>query len=510
MFVPIVIGEKVLGAVAVSNYPKNAFNANDLRLLQTLSANMAVAIQNARLFEAEQQRNAELAVINSIQQGLAAELNFQAIVDLVGDKLSQVFTNGDIGVRWYDPRSKLLHFLYEYEHGLRLSLLPKQMDGEKARLFEERRTPLVLNDRAAMEEAGLTILPGTDRSLSVVMVPIIGSDHVIGQIDVENYERENAYSESDIRLLTTIAGSLGAALQNAFLFDETQRLLKETEQRNAELAVINSIQQGLAAELNFQAIVDLVGDKLRAVFNLPDLFINWYEEKTKEVTFLYCYEHGQRLTLKPLALRPDSIIARAIQTRQPVLWNTLEEGDKLGPVLSGTDASKSGISIPMISADRVLGVIQLENYEREHAFGDAEIRLLTTITASLGAALENARLFNETQQRNSELAVINSIQQGLAAKLNFQDIVDLVGDRLREVFQTRDLSVSWYDEKTDLVHTLYIYEHGERLTIPARPPSPDGVIRTRRPVIWNTLAEGDKLAPVIPGTDASKSGIRSP
>ncbi len=62
-----------------------------------------------------------------------------------------------------------------------------------------------------------------------------------------------------------------AALENARLFDETQRLLKETEQRNAELAVINSIQQGLAAKLNFQAIVDLVGDKLREVFKTRDL-----------------------------------------------------------------------------------------------------------------------------------------------------------------------------------------------------------------------------------------------
>ena len=39
---------------------------------------------------------------------------------------------------------------------------------------------------------------------------------------------------------------MGAALENARLFDETQRLLQETEQRNAELAVINSIQQGIA------------------------------------------------------------------------------------------------------------------------------------------------------------------------------------------------------------------------------------------------------------------------
>src|SRR5207248_11228911 len=102
---------------------------------------------------------------------------------------------------------------------------------------------------------------------STIAVPIITSDRVLGMIGMENYQRENAYGESELRLLTTIAASLGTALENARLFDETQRLLKETEQRAAELAVINRIQEGMAAELDFQAIVDLVGDKLREVFD---------------------------------------------------------------------------------------------------------------------------------------------------------------------------------------------------------------------------------------------------
>ena len=67
---------------------------------------------------------------------------------------------------------------------------------------------------------------------------------------------------TDVRLLQTLANAMSVALENARLFDETQRLLKETEQRNAELAVINSIQQGIAGSLDFQGIVDLVGDKL--------------------------------------------------------------------------------------------------------------------------------------------------------------------------------------------------------------------------------------------------------
>jgi GAF domain-containing protein len=71
-------------------------------------------------------------------------------------------------------------------------------------------------------------------------VPIISSDRIIGVIHDENFEREFAYGESELRLLTTIAASLGTALENARLRWD-QRLLKETEQRNAELAILNSV-----------------------------------------------------------------------------------------------------------------------------------------------------------------------------------------------------------------------------------------------------------------------------
>jgi hypothetical protein len=89
---------------------------------------------------------------------------------------------------------------------------------------------------------------------------------------------------------------MGMALQSARLFDETQRLLKETEQRNTELAVIGSIQQGMAGLLDFQEIVDLVGDKLREVLHTGDIGISWGEPQTDLVHPLYFYEHGQRIT----------------------------------------------------------------------------------------------------------------------------------------------------------------------------------------------------------------------
>ncbi|HEX5941076.1 MAG TPA: hypothetical protein VFY66_02305, partial [Anaerolineales bacterium] len=57
-------------------------------------------------------------------------------------------------------------------------------------------------------------------------------------------------------------------------------LKQQLAQREAELEIINSIQQGLAAELDFQAIIDLVGDKLREILNTADLTIGWYDQKS--------------------------------------------------------------------------------------------------------------------------------------------------------------------------------------------------------------------------------------
>jgi GAF domain-containing protein len=307
---PLVAQNNLLGYLYVDmDGVYGRFDETDRDMMGLLANQAAVALDNAQWSQglekkveertteltasnaSLEQRNAELAIINSIQSGLASQLDFRAIVDLVGDKLREVFGGIDLGITWYDDKSNLLHYLYVYEHGKRLPGITRRPNP--GGLFETRtlkRLPTVFRCLDDYKRGGIAgPIPGTDQSLSMVSVPIVGSDRVIGDISLENYERENAYGEADLRLLSTVAASMGVALENARLFDETQRLLKETEQRNAELAIINSIQQGLAAELNFQAIVDLVGDKLREVFKAPDLGVRWYDEKANLVHYLYEY-----------------------------------------------------------------------------------------------------------------------------------------------------------------------------------------------------------------------------
>jgi GAF domain-containing protein/CheY-like chemotaxis protein len=526
LMVPLLVGDDAVGLLSLVDVRReHAFGDSDVRLLETLAGSMAAALENARLFDETQrllreteQRNAELALINSVQQGMAGSLDFQAIVELVGDRLRELLHVSDMGIQWFDTANDRLQFLYVYEHGQRLNLPPMRLPPASRRLMD-RRASEVYHTAAEQIAAGLGAVEGTDQSKSCALVPILGSDRVLGVLALENYEREHAYGEADLRLLQTVSASMGVALENARLFDETQRLLKETEARNAELAVINSIQQGVGAELNFQAIVDLVGDKLREVFDTGDLMITWRDHATAMRHILYTYEHGVRDFPAPI---PDALqrpIDKALLQRQPVLVRHRTDFAALElHHFEGTDVSLSSVFVPMFAGERFLGTVILENYEREDAFSEAQVRLLSTVAASMGTALENARLFAETQrllketeQRNAELAVISSIQQGIAGSLDFQSIIELVGEKMRTVLHSDDIGIHWYDWGHGLDHFNYVIEHGERLFIPPRPlgksPTVNRMIETKQALVFPDTAEAVAQGWVtqVPGTDMSLS-----
>src|SRR5207245_7396629 len=121
------------------------------------------------------------------------------------------------------------------------------------------------------------------RSQSVLFLPLVAGGKATGVISLQNIDREHAFSESDQQLLETVAGSLSVALENA-------RLVHETRQRNAELALINSVQEAIAGELDQQAIYDVVGDKIQEIFDAQGVDIRTLDEATGLVHFRYIIE----------------------------------------------------------------------------------------------------------------------------------------------------------------------------------------------------------------------------
>src|SRR5512141_299832 len=147
-----------------------------------------------------QQRAAELAIINSVGPRLARELDFQAIIDLVGDKVREIFEAKDMSIRLVGRGTNLIHFPYAFEQGQRVQIAPTPSGIGFADHVLRTRQPLVINreiDQRAIE-FGSFALPGTRMSShSILIVPILAGDQAIGVICLEN-ERENAFPDSTV------------------------------------------------------------------------------------------------------------------------------------------------------------------------------------------------------------------------------------------------------------------------------------------------------------------------
>src|SRR5256886_3918791 len=151
----------------------------------------------------------------------------------------------------------------------------------------ESREPLLINEdltRRLLEEFDQPARTwGTREAKSAMLAPLLAGGEAKGVISIQNLDRELAFSESDVRLLTTVAASLSVALENARLFNETTRLLTETDERAAELAIINSVQQGLAERLDMQAMYELVGDKIQEIFDAQVVDIAVYDPEEERL-----------------------------------------------------------------------------------------------------------------------------------------------------------------------------------------------------------------------------------
>ena len=129
---------------------------------------------------------AELALINRIQQAMAAKLGFQAIVDVVGDMLRQMFGSDDLSIRWWDPEADTVVQLYSVEHGKHLPKGPpikvRPTNKPLTRLLYEG-IGSYLGTRDEQIAAGIGgASPGTDWCLSILGAPIRGARGVLGVI----------------------------------------------------------------------------------------------------------------------------------------------------------------------------------------------------------------------------------------------------------------------------------------------------------------------------------------
>jgi signal transduction histidine kinase/CheY-like chemotaxis protein/putative methionine-R-sulfoxide reductase with GAF domain len=313
---------------------------------------------------------------------------------------------------------------------------------EAALLLGARRVLLVLETRAGFELAGARLPRGEDKQTllravtpwfeeahrthsarlrhgpdgaaavdqrSCLVAPLIAQGELLGHLYADVDGASGRFDDADRSLLATLAAQAAVALANARFIArleaevaeqaaEARSAQAQAERRTSELSVIHGIQQDVARELSFQAIVDHVGDKLRELFDTGDIHIVWSDLQGEAQT-PYAYQHGERVQIAPTRANRDGPMYKTLVAGRPVVANNAAEMAAFGlKRIVGTDQSLSTVMVPFFSAERLLGVISLQSFEREGAFGAADVSLLQTIATGMGVALENVRLFNETQE----------------------------------------------------------------------------------------------------------------
>ena len=179
-----------------------------------------------------EQRAIEFALINSVQEGLSSKYEMQAIYDLVGDKLRDTFNAQVVMISQFDPETNKIFHHYAIEKGQHLHIPGwSPIDASRAKIVQTKK-PLMINQNeinALLASLKMKVVPGTEVPKTWLGVPLMVGKEVRGIVSLQNLDIENAFTNSDISLLTTLTNSMAQSLENARLFDETQRLLDQME-----------------------------------------------------------------------------------------------------------------------------------------------------------------------------------------------------------------------------------------------------------------------------------------
>lgn len=338
------------------------------------------------------QRNKELAIFNSVGEAMSKALNVKTVTRIVGDKVREIFSVEVVEILLKDSASGLITVPYAFS-GVYQEPEPFAMgEGLTSKVILSGQ-PLLLRSTEEQVALGALIPTEDDRTEAYLGVPIIAGDEVLGVVSVQSYQLD-AFNDTHVRLLQGLSTSMGVAIANARLFDETQRLLKQAELRAAEFSAISKVSEALIAEADFDGTIQLIGNQMRDIFEADIVYVALLDPQTGLIDFPYQY--GDVFTTLKFG---EGLTSKIIETGEPLLVNQDLAGRRaqIGATRVGKDAL-SYLGVPIRTAQGTMGVISVQSTTREGVFDDNSVRLLSTMAANAGAALHNAQLYGETLQ----------------------------------------------------------------------------------------------------------------
>ncbi len=501
---PLLAKGKTIGGIIASTPDK--LTEKDTEKLMTFANQAAIAIENAQLFKETRQLSEELAALNVISQDITSSLDLdetlQRIADstrwltvarrsrilLINSQARQLLKDVNSG---YPPEEKGTYDYERFEQGIsgwvacekRSALVPDVLADERS----------VGRSRAASARHG---------TKSVLVSPLIVRGEVIGTLAAVNLREDPTFTAEVMALVEQLAAQAAIAIENARLYQETQqRALEQETLREAALA--------LTTALDRNRVIERILAQLQRVVPYDSASVQLLREDRMELVGGRGFPNLSDLLGISFPADGDNPNSEVIRTRAPFIVkdaSTVYEGFQTGP--HQQTVIRSWLGVPMLVGERLVGMIALDKsepafYTQEHA------RLAEAFAAQAAVAFENARLFEETQQRMAELDALRHISLQLTSSLDLADVLDSIAENTLSLVGATNCHIYLYDETSEtFTFGAALWQDGRReaaVKTPRRDGLTASVVREGQAVVINDAPQH----PLYTSPEARKWGLQA-
>ena len=442
MGVPMISQDKVVGFINLDSRKVNAFTERDATLIQTFANSAAVAIQNAKLFETQREQFEREALILNLMRAAASSLDLNQVLYTILDQLIKLLKADSGSIQLLENDRLRLATAVGFDHRLFAENGTVVLKDFPLNQYAISHQEAILIDDVTKDERYVKV-KGLEYTRSFLLIPLISKGTSIGLITLD-HARPGHFTNRDIEIGVAIADNATISITNARLYQEA---LRASERR----VVLHRISQEIIrfsqdSEQVYTAIHEAAGKLMSC-----DVFmIALHDRKADENDFVYTVELGQRYHSQRMA-SSYGLTGRVITTGKSVIWSDSTEINQNKVDHFGTTTPvQSVIAVPMKSSDRTIGMISAQSYE-SHAYGSEEQALLEMLAAYAATAIENTRLYDETQRRLKELEIINRVSTSLRMAQSLEEMLPILLNESLDLVNTQHGSIWLYDHSSNML-----------------------------------------------------------
>src|SRR5579864_6986064 len=205
-------------------------------------------------------------------------------------------------------------------------------------------------------------------------------------------------------------------------------------------SLLLDVADALATSLDLETTIRRLAEIVRKVIDYEIFAILLLNEKTQEMRFRFQQGYPPEFADRTRIKVGEGVVGLAAQTKQAVLISDVREDPRY---IAAIPNVCSELAVPLITKNRVIGVIDIEAREPGY-FTEEHSRLLTLIASRIAAGIENAQLYTRTTKQARILLIMNEIARELTSILNLDELLRRIAELVRRLIDYQMCSIVFH------------------------------------------------------------------